>query len=330
MRWGFSFIFVCSLLLSRAQQIQLMPSGVNTSIRGLSVVNDRIIWASGTKGMVGSSTDSGKTWNWITVRGFEQTDFRDIEAFDETSAVIMGVGSPAYILRTSDAGSSWKVVYENRDTAMFLDAMHFWNELSGIVIGDPVNGKLFVGRSFDGGFSWKAIAPELLPKADSGEAFFASSGTNVRALNLQEALFVTGGKRSRVFIRDYSIALPILQGKESTGANSIAVANPKKWIITGGDFMQRDSTNGNCIITRNGGISWEVPSEPPHGYRSCVEFIKKNIWITCGLNGVDLCIDDGKNWKLISTTGFHVCRKAKKGNSVFLAGGNGRIGKLIW
>lgn len=330
MRWGISFIFVCSMLLSRAQQIQLLSSGVSTSIRGLSVVNDRIIWASGAKGLVGRSADSGRTWNWVTVRGFEQTDFRDIEAFDETSAVIMGVGAPAYILRTSDAGASWKLVYENRDTAMFLDAMHFWNEMSGMVIGDPINGKFFIGRTFDGGFHWKAMAPDLLPKADTGEAFFASSGTNVRALNLQEALFVTGGKRSRVFVRDRIIDLPMLQGKESTGANSIAVANPKTWIVTGGDFMQRDSISGNCVITRNGGSSWEKPVEPPHGYRSCVEYLKKNTWITCGLNGVDLSWDDGRTWKLISSTGFHVCRKAKNGKSVFLAGGNGRIGKLIW
>jgi hypothetical protein len=34
------------------------------------------------------------------------------------------------------------------------------------------------------------------------------------------------------------------------------------------------------------------------------------------------------NWRLITTTGFHVCRMAKKGHSVFLAGSRGRIAKL--
>jgi hypothetical protein len=32
---------------------------------------------------------------------------------------------------------------------------------------------------------------------------------------------------------------------------------------------------------------------------------------------------------LISTNGYHVCRKAKKGKTVFLAGSNGRVAKLI-
>jgi hypothetical protein len=38
--------------------------------------------------------------------------------------------------------------------------------------------------------------------------------------------------------------------------------------------------------------------------------------------------DKGLNWKSISEEVFHVCRKAKRGKSVFLAG-NGKIGKLV-
>jgi hypothetical protein len=67
----------------------------------------------------------------------------------------------------------------------------------------------------------------------------------------------------------------------------------------------------------------------PKGYRSCVEYLNKKNWITCGLNGVDYSKDDGLKFTKISETGFHVCRKAKKGNAVFLAGGGGRIGKMI-
>jgi len=134
-------ILICANL--HAQQIKILNTGTKTSIRGLSVVNDKIIWLSGSNGMIGKSIDSGNTWKWIQVKGFEKTDFRDIEAFDENIAVIMGVDAPAYILRTIDGGKTWKLVYENKTKGMFLDAMEFWNEQSGIVIGDPVNGKLF-------------------------------------------------------------------------------------------------------------------------------------------------------------------------------------------
>src|SRR5215831_7049225 len=82
--------------------IEMLTNGTNTSLRGLSVVNDNVIWVSGSNGTVGRSTNGGKDWKWYQVKGFEKTDFRDIEAFDGVTAVIMGVGEPAYILRTID------------------------------------------------------------------------------------------------------------------------------------------------------------------------------------------------------------------------------------
>ena len=312
-----------------AQKIKLLAENNKTSLRGLSAVNEKTIWVSGSNGTVGRSLDSGNTWKWMTIKGFEKTDFRDIEAFDETSAVIMGIGEPAYILRTADAGSTWKVVYENKTKGMFLDAMEFWNLMSGIVVGDPVDGKIFIARSFDGGMHWRELPANNYPKADSGEAMFASSGTNVRKLNQQEAVFVTGGTRSRLFIRDKKIDLPIIQGRESTGANSVAVKNRKIMIVVGGDFNAKDSTEKNCAITTDGGITFNAPATAPYGYRSCVEYIEKRKWICCGLNGVDISNDDGNHWNLISSEGFHVCRKAKEDKSVFFAGSGGRIGKLI-
>ncbi|MDB5199524.1 MAG: oxidoreductase [Chitinophagaceae bacterium] len=321
------FIISCNIALS--QTIKILTSGEKTSIRGLSVVNDKVIWVSGSNGTCGLSQDGGETWKWIHVETFAKTDFRDIEAFDDSTAVIMSVAVPAYILKTIDAGETWEMVYENKTKGMFLDAMEFWNVQNGIVIGDPIDNKFFVARTFDGGQTWKDIPLEYLPVADSGEACFASSGTNIKALGKGEVCFVSGGLRSRLFIRDVRIDLPILQGAQSTGANSIAVKNKKTLIIVGGDFAKPDSTNRNCFITNDGGNTWAAPVVAPHGYRSCVEYLGGNSWISCGLNGVDYSIDNGKKWQLISRESFHVCRKSKDGRAVFLAGVNGKIGKLV-
>ena len=213
---------------------------------------------------------------------------------------------------------------------MFLDAMEFWNEQSGIVIGDPINNKFFVARTFDGGNTWRGIPQQNIPVADSGEACFASSGTNVRKLTKSEAVFISGGLRSSLFIRDTKIDLPIIQGKESTGANSIAVKNKRTMIIVGGDFTKKDSATKNCFITTDGGKTFTAPAVALHGYRSCVEYLRKKTWISCGLNGVDYSNDEGKHWNWISKESFHVCRKAKHGKAVFFAGGGGRIGKLTY
>ena len=323
------FLASFALFFANAQTVKLLTSGTRTSIRGLSVVSDKVIWVSGSGGMIGKSVDSGNTFRWMTVPGFSKTEFRDIEAFDSSTAIIMAIDTPATILKTKDGGKTWVTTYRNTQKGMFLDAMEFWNEQSGIVIGDPIDGKFFVARTFDGGNKWQPIPFNNLPLADSGEACFASSGTNIRKLNKKEAVFVSGGLSSHIFIKDKKILLPLLQGKESTGANSVAVKNKNTFIAVGGDFNKKDSSEKNCVISVNGGTSFTEPQTKPHGYRSCIEYISGKTWITCGLSGVDISEDDGNNFRLISKDGFHVCRKAKKGKAVFFAGGNGRIGKLV-
>lgn len=330
----FSFFF--SFSQTKLPQVKILTNNVKTSIRGLSVVNDVVVWASGSNGTIGKSTDGGKTWKWSIVKGFEKRDFRDIEAFDAATAVVIVVDAPAYILKTNDGGENWKIVYENKTKGMFLDAIEFWNELSGIVIGDPVDGRVFVARTFDGGNSWRDIPDNYRPVADSGEAFFAASGTNVRALDRDESVLVSGGTRSRIYIRDKKIDLPIIQGKETTGANSVAVLDNNKlnggstMIVVGGDFNNPSSDSLNCFYTTNHGKTWKAPKTPPHGYRSCVEYLSKKHLVSCGLTGVDYSVDGGNTWTLISKEGFHVCRIAKRGAAVYLAGADGKVAKLIY
>ena len=334
MKLLFTSLLALFILSANAQKIELLTSGNKISIRGLSVVNDRVIWVSGTNGQVGRSNDGGKTWKWMVVKGFEKRDFRDIEAFDAVTAIIMAVDAPANILKTIDGGETWKVVYENPAKGMFLDAMEFWDEYSGIVVGDPVGKNFFMCRTFDGGDTWHDIPAKDLPIADSGEACFAASGTNIRALDKDEACFVSGGLKSKFFWKKNPIPLPIIQGTESTGANSIAIRDQQKvqnslhFVVVGGDFAHDTSSFKNCFYTSDGGKHWLAPKSPPHGYRSCVEYITKTKLICCGTTGVDISLDGGLNWKLISTEGFHVCRKAKSGNAVFLAGPNGKIAKV--
>lgn len=336
-----AFTFLCSFLsfASFAQAlpiVEVVTKDNKISIRGLSVVNNKTVWVSGSNGTIAKSVDGGTSWKWLNVTGFEKRDFRDIEAFDATTAVMIAVDTPAYILRTIDGGESWKVVYQNNTPGMFLDALEFWNENAGIVVGDPINNKFFIARSFDGGTTWQEIPNQFKPDAQKGEALFAASGTNVRVLDRDEAVFVSGGLHSRVFIRNQPVTLPIIQGKETTGANSIAVADNgklkggNKMIVVGGDFTNPTSDTLNCFYSNDRGKTWKRPSKPPHGYKSCVTYINKNEVVCCGLTGVDYSADGGKTWTKISNESFHTCQKAKDGETVYFAGSNGKIGKLIF
>jgi hypothetical protein len=333
------FLFAyCLISLSQvnAQQptIKILESGKRISIRGLSVVNDNVVWASGNNGSVARSTNGGNTFSWITVTGYEKRDFRDIEAFDSNTAVIMGVADPGIILKTNDGGKNWTKVYEDTSKGVFMDAMDFFNDQAGIVFGDPgADHKIYMVASFDRGDTWqKKDAPPNYGTLAEGEAFFASSGTNIRFRKEGGMMGVSGGKSARLFSWSRQPErIPIMQGLESTGANSIDIWD-RKAVIVGGDFAKDTISTDNCVLVsfEKNEIKMSIPNTPPHGYRSCVIYRDNNELVTCGTSGVDISKDGGMNWELISKTGFHVCQKAKKGNAVFLAGGNGRIAKLVY
>jgi photosystem II stability/assembly factor-like uncharacterized protein len=268
----------------------------------------------------------------LSVRGFEKRDFRDIEAFDKNNAIILAVAEPAHILRTTDGGMNWNLVFTDSTKGMFLDAMDFYNKKNGIVVGDPVEGKIFLASTKNNGKSWAKFTGEKSQRrwvANEGEAFFASSGTNVKYLEKGKYRLVSGGKSARWFDENGDHPLSITQGKESTGANSIATYG-NQYTVVGGDYTSNTDTTRNCLITKDGGVNWIFPTTAPRGYRSCVEYVTKDQLVTCGTSGVDISEDGGVNWRLISSEGFHVVQKAKKGKAVFLAGGEGRIGKLVW
>jgi hypothetical protein len=91
---------------------------------------------------------------------------------------------------------------------------------TGMVIGDPLDGKFFLALTNDSGRHWTEQAPYTYSVVDTGEACFASSGTNIRNGGATGLIFVSGGRQSHLFMPGKKMAIPMLNGKETAGANS--------------------------------------------------------------------------------------------------------------
>ena len=331
-------ILFCCVLITNfclGQKFTFMPvnTGTNASFRGLSVVNNNVAWISGSNGWVGLSVDGGQHWAFNQLKGYEKLDFRSIYAFNETTCIIANAGSPAYILKTTDGGKNWKQVYENNDQNAFIDGIDFWNKKEGIIFGDPINSQMLVLKTLDEGEHWLQQPESNRPLLIEGEASFAASGTTIRCIGKQAVAIATGGKTSRLWLSLdkgntwKKVETPIIQGVSTQGIFSVAFnENLKTTILVGGDFQQDSLKKDHVFYTHDGGTTWNAPTSPTRGYRECVEYITTNTLIATGPTGTDVSYDGGLNWIALSDEkSFHVIRKARKGNLIVLAGGEGKL-----
>ncbi|KIA91107.1 oxidoreductase [Pedobacter kyungheensis] len=324
--------FFCA---AQSYSIKPLNESAKTSLRGLSVVSDQVIWVSGSNGSVGKTTDGGATWKWLKPKGYEKIDFRDIEAFDDRQAIIVGIASPAYILKTVDGGETWTENYKNVDSAIFLDGLGFWDKSKGIIFGDPINDKMPLLKTTDAGKTWQDVSANLKLPLAKGEAGFAASGTTIKTLLGGKTWVATGGTVSNIYFSpDYGqswqvFKCPILQGENSTGPFSIDFFNEKTGVVVGGNYLKDKENSNNVLLTSDGGKTWQKPAAPVLGFRSAVTYINAKTLIATGTSGTDISTDGGQNWKHISDKSFNAVQKAKKGKSVILAGEKGSVYQLV-
>jgi len=314
---------------------QWIKQAVNTtaSFRGLSVVNEKILWASGTGGTVIKTTDGGKTWNVIAVPGAEKLDFRDIEAFDSNTAYILSIGNgeSSRIYKTTDGGATWKEQFRNRDDKAFFDALACWDKTNCHAMSDPVNGR-FLLLETDNGSDWREI--NNLPRANEGEAAFAASGTCLIDSS-RGLMLVSGGGSARVFRGNERFDAgyvwlthdtPITKGTAGSGIFSIAMFDANNGVIVGGNYEKPNEAKDNLAFTIDGGKTWTLGTGLT-GYRSAVTYINDKTIIAVGTNGTDLSADGGKTWKKTGDEDLNaVAAKGRK--AVWAVGPKGAVYKL--
>jgi len=334
-------LLLLMLFLSTATSAQWIRQSVSTtaSFRGLSVVNENVIWASGTGGTVIRTIDGGKTWSVMTVPGAEKLDFRDIEAFDANTAYILSIGNgeSSRIYKTIDGGATWKLQFTNKNEKAFFDAIACWDRNTCIAMSDPVDGRFVLLTTISGGEKWESTpSSESVPVAEEGEAAFAASGTCLIALPRAKGFaLVTGGKAARVFLGSRTIdagivwrgnPTPITKGSSGSGIFSIAMYDDRFGVIVGGDYEKPNEAKDGLAFTTDGGKSWTLALGLT-GYRSAIAYIDKKAIIAVGTNGTDLTTDGGETWKKIGNEDLNaVAAKGKK--AVWAVGPKGVVVKL--
>lgn len=308
------------------------------SLRGISGVDDSTAWASGARGTVLIHTMPEHDWRDVSVPSAQDLDFRAIHAFDDQSAVVLSAGSPAKLFRTENRGQSWSLVYEDARPGIFFDAMRFADDRFGMAFSDPIDGRLQLISTNDGGRSWQALPIESSPETLPGEAGFAASNSGLAiagnticiglggATSLGVARVALSGDRGAT----WSMTTTPMRASESSGVFSIALDGDRHGVAVGGDYLQPDATADNVLITADGGRTWIRPKgHPPGGYRSCVAFLPafgKGVLVAVGPNGADVSNDYGQSWSPVELGAWHAAGVSRRGNFLWMSGPDGRVG----
>jgi len=285
-------------------------SGTTASLRGVSAVNARVVWASGTAGTYLITRDGGATWRAAQVPGAEKLDFRAVWAFDDGAAFLLsiGTGDQSRIYKTTDAGAHWTLLFTNPDAKGFFDGIAFWDRDHGIVAGDPVDGHTVIFTTDDAGEHWQR--QQTAPESGS-EGAFAASNTSLALAGKHEVWLGTSAAHvlhSQDNGRTWTAAVtPIRNDGAGAGVFSVAFADPLHGIAVGGDYTKAADPQKNIAVTMDGGRTWSAPGgQPPAGFRSAVAYVPdKKIWIATGTSGSDISLDNGATWKQFDATGYN-------------------------
>ncbi len=305
-------------------------SNTRASLRGVSAVDTKTAWASGSGGTYLNTTDAGATWQASQVPGGESLDFRGIRAIDARTVYLMSAGSgdKSRIYKTTDAGKHWTLQFTNSDPKGFFDAIAFWDRDHGIVVGDQLNGRAEVRTTDDGGAHWERRDP---PAGLPNEGAFAASNTCLTLHGKNDAWFGTGGPgAARVFHsndrgRTWTVAAtPIRNDGAAAGIFSLAFADAQNGVAVGGDYGKDKEDRQNIAVTRDGGKTWTAPPNGPKGFRSAVAYLPAaKLWIATGSSGSDVSTD-GVTWKTFDAASYNAMSfiSARAG---WAAGAQGRI-----
>ncbi|HET9441161.1 MAG TPA: YCF48-related protein [Longimicrobiales bacterium] len=311
----------------------MTPQSSNTTagLRGLSVVDEDVAWASGSAGTVLRTTNGGRTWELRSVPQADSLDFRDIEAFDSLSAYVLSAGEDGRIYHTNNGGASWTLQFRNEIKGAFFDCLDFYDRTSGIAMSDPV-GNRYLLLTTTNGSAWSMLPEQQRPRANTGEAAFAASGTCLTIAGERAYLASGGGPSARVFVSAdrgaswQAVETPVPAHQPSAGIFALAFRDAQNGIAIGGNYQQPQQA-ATVAITKDGGRSWSAAGTT--SYTSGAAWSRSGAsLLAVGTPGTRLSRDNALTWSAIDTVEYNAVQFASE-RVAYAVGPRGRIAQLL-
>jgi len=283
------------------------------SLFGVAIQPDNSIFIVGSKGLLMTSSDSGKTWMQRTVKYREGSDLfqdRDLYAikFSPATASKSGwiVGEDGIIMKTDDGGATW--TKQDSSTKKNLFNVYPVDDQQVVAIG--ADGTILL--TTDGGSHWEV---EKSPKVVSlFGVIFLDKNTGFAVGEFSTVLSTTDGGKTWT----------LTYGGNTTDFTvgpyfSIAFSDPTHGIACG--------LAGDLLVTADSGKTWQSQKlpDPVAAYIVSEDSSSKKLW-AAGAGGRMFISSQPGQWQSVDRTAFHdITDMAFAGNLGVAVGLNGTI-----
>ena len=223
----------------------------------------------------------------------------------------VAVGQGGTVIKTTDAGEEWTLVYSNIN--IWMNDVQFDQNQPGVVWAAGMGGVII--RSFDYGSTWTVVRPFSTPDHTiRGIAVKPGSFGSVSFVGYAGTFFETNNNGA-TFTQRFDIPFTMHSIAYSPNFNFDG-----RGIIAG--------TDGKVWNTTNNGLNWVARNSNRYDYLNDVVFLNDNEAMICGNNGTILRSTNwGRTWtaNVQYLTSEHLRSIDSYLNKVTVCGDNGKI-----
>lgn len=288
--------------------------------------------AGGMMGRIAVSTDTGKTWSVTRVDANDSSHFRAVAIPEDHAFFAVSAGQPALIYKSVDAGATWRITHRDSTGLAFLDAIHFFNGVKGLVYGDAIEGVSHFLVTEDSGESWQTLPDSAFNPPYADDRGFAASNSLISSFGRQvwvassDAVWQSSDYGASWI--ESSLAHPSAwDSAEVAGWMGVQRYDNDRGVIVGGDWNQPSNLEGTVQIYRNG---WSACAECP-GHVADVLYLpgfQGSVVLAAGQSGVWQSVDGGFHWNQILDEPFYTISSNPLGDVLIVSGKN-RMVRLV-
>lgn len=286
----FIFLFIAKISLAQNWVQQTNPI-TGKDVNSAWAVDSNICWMCGsttaqTSGYVILTTNGGT--NWMNVTGDMPSLLLGLFSVCGINANEAWVGaSNGNIYHTTNTGGNWIQVTMPNLTPTFIDVIHFFNQNTGFILGDPVSSTWCYYWTTNAGNNWMLSGPTISSTMSGWNNSYCALDTGHIWFGTNASTIYKGGFRSG------------FDSIPSVGKNSFGISFVNSFV---GSAVMANSSYGviSNNVSTNGGTSWSA-GYTPYGVQYGIKAIPgtSNVW-SCGgfiAGGAILySSNNGENW----------------------------------